>query len=292
MSADYKQFWLFSGAQGASWIEEWALTSASAAAACKPSQPIVAARLAFLDKTASLISVSSSNYASTRDSDSSEYAATGTYVAPNPSVDGANPVGVICKWRLRSTTGGRRSIQLRGFNDAQITTVAGGSSGIVLGSETGTSVRAFLDLICGAPGYGMKRRTAIATTGQYAYNPIVSVSGAGGGGLAVVTLLNTPNVIVGQTVAISLANSKTLPGFEGSFTVLAVTGMTITVRYTVANNQVITSNCGRLRLIVLTTMQQIARQSDTSYVITTKKTAQPSKRIRAGRRARRVRNSV
>lgn len=285
--ADYKQIWNFTGVNATTWQEIWTITASSAVAASTPPQSLINLRMAFADPTVTLVSITAINLSNSRDAKDTANGSKGTYASPNPAGDGPNVAGLCIKYTLRASDQTSRKIQFRGFNDSSI--VATATSVPQLGATTAASIISFFQALLNGQGVGIKKRTPATNSGEFAYNPIRSVSGVAGGGLADVTLLNTPNVAIGDMVYLSLGDAKTLPGLKGTYKVLGVTGMVVTIRYTVANNQLIASNCGRLRKIVTQALQALNVPNQSDYVVTTKKTAAPSKRIRAGRRAQRVR---
>jgi len=98
-----------------------------------------------------------------------------------------------------------------------------------------------------------------------------------------------PNVIAGQSIQISQTSAKTLPGLNGSWTVSAVGGNTVTIAYVTPGHAAIDTDSGKVkRLVYLETAVINPAASGFSYM-GSHDTKNPVTGSRGAKRAVRVR---
>lgn len=153
----------------------------------------------------------------------------------------ANPAEAAVVRLASSTRAGSRFLWLRGIPE----------SGIFWSETTGQSqitptfrgvITAFINRIgSGTGSYAIKVKKKGIGNG-IVKTRILEVDGTPANGTSILTVKDAPLVVAGDYIEITKAEPKLFPGLRGPFKVLAAAGVTITIQYSVPQNEKIKSD--------------------------------------------------
>jgi hypothetical protein len=142
--------------------------------------------------------------------------------------------------------GATRRLWLRGLTDNDVT--RNGTSGADTPSpELATAITAWIRVL--ANNQFCVRSLYTVTTAGYQNQPLASVSGTVGSGMATFTYVGSVNIPLGSRILITRVSPKLLPGVNGYWTVIAAATNQFTVRYNLDQTPPAALTQGQVRLV-------------------------------------------
>jgi hypothetical protein len=244
----WKHVWKFQASDGSTWKETWYNSGTGTLAQQFPEDPeVISNRLLLLNPLNKFVSSTISDINNPRVTGSQIINQAGLPFRgqppnPEPAPDGAANICI-----LTSTAGGQRHWWLRGGDAADYTkngTTGQDQIGAGLAAALPIFFKRMQDVL-----FGIKVTPKVvpldATSGYFYFTAATPGLTEG----QTVFTLNAAPVAwqKGQPVYVGLASKKDTPGLQGTFTILAITGPTLTLQYTLPNNAPLTSLKGRVR---------------------------------------------
>lgn len=284
---NFKVVWEFGRPDGSTFGEQYYCPATDANNATTVVSQLDSKRLALLHPNNRLLRIRASQVGGGVPTASRTINLAGTAPVDNPD-RGTGP-GWSIVIGLTGQTGGSRKLWMRGCSSADLGTPdAFGVPGVAPGFQTRltTWARALQD-----NSYGILTKKKVDGVLVIKYQ-VVKVDGGVQPGYAYITTDVNHNLLTGNQVQFGLMDRKTLPGLNGTYTVLGVTATTIKVRYQVANNAVVLNNLGYAKKVLYNDVSVFDRSSVRFDYLGEHSTKSPLSRSRGARRAVRVRNSV
>lgn len=283
--ATVEHSWVFFDANGRKWTEKYNKTADDPTTSVyNLTDSYINLRLAFLVKSCYLRSIKSRDVSGVLPPAERLLNLYGLYGLTGTLPDLTTTAVVM---RLVGLTGGQRLIWFRGVPDSEVERDPVSGVDLFRGLLK-TSVEAWL--AAQAPsGYAILNRTkpVVGTPSETRYGG--PVTGLAQLNRATVSMSNTAGYAVGARVRIARYDEKRLPGFNGEYTLLAVTPTFITVGYRTPAPILYTGTNGQVRLIVPRPLNVIDGPScqfshygtrQTKSLQTNSRGAAPSKRLR------------
>lgn len=281
----FKEIWTFRSS-AARWTEVYYSIDDTLEEAANFTNELVNKRLALLNDSNVLQKIRCSNMDGSRSSVVVQQNKHGTGTASfakNP----ANTVEAAVVSLVSTVAGSSRRLWLRGMPEDAVYRSDDGNYDIIAPAFN-TALRTWIRALQNN-NYIVLTRTKVTVPG-FQWRRILGVNGEARNGTSILTLAGNAGINDGDTITITQASNKDLPGLNGLWKVVSSTGTTLTINYNTPRGDNYQISKGRVRKIVYRTDARINANVSAFAFLGGRKTKNDATGSRGARSAQRIRS--